>query len=176
MPYSGPSSSFPDPAEWASFAKLWDEAVPEMTLSGNSDSENDLIKKAIMIVSTSSGIDSRAILEMIMQESTGNVRVPPTHNGVKNSGLMQSHAGTSFDVANPDRSILQMVRDGAEGTANGDGLMQTLEAQKGDIYEAFRKYNSGSVNQQDLNDGLGSTDLYVQKMANRLMGAKKPGA
>jgi hypothetical protein len=169
--YSGPSSSFPPISQWVSFETLWSRSAPEMQAAGNSDSENSLIKSAILTVSTSCGVDSRAILATIMQESGGNVRVTSTHNGVGNPGLMQSHAGMNFNPADPEGSILQMVRDGAEGTSSGDGLKQTLAAQNGDYYEAFRKYNSGSVNRAELNDGMGATALYVQQMANRLMGA-----
>jgi hypothetical protein len=141
-----------------------------MSAMGNTESENALIQSSILTVASSSGVDARAILATVMQESTGKVRVGTTNNGVSNSGLMQSHAGISFDPADPAGSILQMITDGTEGTAHGDGLMQTLAAQNGNYYEAFRKYNSGSVNTADLNDGFGSSPLYVQQMANRLMG------
>jgi hypothetical protein len=168
--YSGPASNYPDPSQWISFFALWDLSVPQMSAMGNTESENALIQSSILTVASSSGVDARAILATVMQESTGKVRVGTTNNGVSNSGLMQSHAGTSFDPADPAGSILQMIRDGTEGTAHGDGLMQTLAAQNGNYYEAFRKYNSGSVNTADLNDGFGSSPLYVQQMANRLMG------
>ena len=42
-----------------------------------------------------------------------------------------------------------MVRDGTEGTSSGDGLKQ-LYAQYNNYYEAFRAYNSGSVDQKNL--------------------------
>lgn len=38
------------------------------------------------------------------------------------------------------------------------------------IYPALRAYNSGSVNQSNLSDGLGATDSYVSDIANRLQG------
>lgn len=171
VPYSGPASNFPDPKEWASFTSLWNQNVGQMKAAGNSDAENGFMMQGIFTVASSSGVDSRAILATIMQESTGNVRVTSTDNGVGNPGLMQSHAGVSFNPADPQGSIVQMIRDGTEGTASGDGLKQTLAAQNGNIYEAFRKYNSGSVDTADLNDPVGATSLYVQEMANRLMGA-----
>ena len=62
-----------------------------------------------------------------------------------------------------------MVRDGTEGTKSGDGLKQLL-ARYGNYYEAFRGYNSGSVDKNDLNNALGATQWYVRDAANRLMG------
>ena len=51
------------------------------------------MKKAIQSVSASSGVDARFILAVIMQESTGCVRVITTQYSVFNPGLMQSHNG-----------------------------------------------------------------------------------
>lgn len=62
-----------------------------------------------------------------------------------------------------------MVKDGTEGTRDGDGLKQLL-ARYGNYYEAFREYNSGSANSGDLNDPKGATRSYVRDAANRLMG------
>ncbi len=135
----------------------------------NSDSEIAHIRHAIEKVASESGIDVRVILCVIMQESGGNVRVRTTFNGVRNPGIMQSHNGVEFDPARPAASILQMVRDGTEGTKHGDGLKQ-LRSRYGNYYEALRAYNSGSVNRNDLNDPIGATADYVQETANRLMG------
>lgn len=82
---------------------------------------------------------------------------------------MQSHNGAEFNPKDPAGSILQMIRDGTEGTKDGDGLKQ-LKAKYGNYYEAFRGYNSGSVNKKDLNDPMGATASYVKDAANRLMG------
>ena len=120
-------------------------------------------------VARETGVDARVILCTIMQESGGNVRVPTTRGAVRNPGLMQSHNGVEFDPTNPAGSILQMIKDGTEGTASGDGLTQCFRHQ-GNWYAAMREYNSGSVNTNDMNDGMGSTSLYVQNGANRLMG------
>jgi hypothetical protein len=38
------------------------------------------------------------------------------------------------------------------------------------IYEACRLYNSGSINESDLSDGLGATSSYVSDICNRLQG------
>ncbi len=108
-------------------------------------------------------------MQMIIQESSGNVRVPTTDNGVRNPGLMQSHNGAEFNPADPAGSILQMIRDGTEGTKDGDGLKQCI-ARRGNVYAACREYNSGSVDVNDLSNGLGATQDYVSDMANRLVG------
>ena len=171
--YSGPASNFPDPSTWASYEQLWSQNSSLMALN-DSPSEVGFIKAAIEQVAPESGIDARAILCVIMQESGGNVRVGTTNNGVGNPGIMQSHAGVAFNPSDPQGSILQMVRDGTEGTSSGDGLKQ-LYARYHNYYEAFRGYNSGSVDQNDLNDPVGATGTYVQSVANRLMGHKWAG-
>lgn len=104
-----------------------------------------------------------------MQESGGNVRVGNTFNGVVNTGIMQAFNGVSFDPNNVQGSILQMVRDGVEGTASGPGLVQAYSMYR-NWYEAARKYNSGSVDVSQLNNAMGATANYVVDFANRLMG------
>lgn len=89
-------------------------------------------------------------------------------------GLMQSHNGVEFDAKHPAGSILQMIHDGTSGTRYGDGLKQ-LYGQYHNWYEAFRGYNSGNVNKDDLNDPRGATEGYVRDVANRLMGHKWDG-
>ncbi|KAH8593837.1 hypothetical protein B0O99DRAFT_626293 [Bisporella sp. PMI_857] len=132
------------------------------------------IKKAIEKAAKESGVDRRLILAMIMQESSGNVRVPNTTSvdGVINTGLMQAHTGSSFDSDDSAGSIERMVRDGVEGTNKGDGILQCLVHRKGNTYEALREYNSGSlgVNREQLNEDGGGPNKYVQLVANRLMG------
>lgn len=131
-----------------------------------------MINSAITSVASDSGIDPRVILCVMMQESSGNVRVPNTSSweGIVNTGLMQANHGVSFDPPNPQGSITQMIKDGVEGTASGFGLKQAY-AQYGNYYMAMRKYNSGSVDESNLNDGLGATGDYVNEVANKLMGA-----
>ncbi|KAJ9609486.1 hypothetical protein H2200_005813 [Cladophialophora chaetospira] len=166
--YSGPASNFPDPSQWASYSALWAQNSRLMKFN-DSDSEIALIKKSIEQVARESGVDVRVILCIIVQESGGNVRIPTTDNGVRNPGIMQSHNGVAFNPGDPAGSILQMVRDGTEGTRSGDGLKQNFTHQ-GNWYAAFREYNSGSVNQADMNDPKGATGSYVRDAANRLMG------
>ncbi|KAH8651545.1 hypothetical protein BGZ60DRAFT_361833, partial [Tricladium varicosporioides] len=166
--YSGPASNFPDPSRWAPYSVLWEQNKKLLSYN-DSPHQIDLIASSIQTVSASSGIDPRAILCTIMQESGGNVHVGNTFNGIVNTGIMQAFNGVNFDPNNEEGSILQMIRDGSEGSSNGPGLKQAL-AQYGNYYIAFRTYNSGSPNLADLNDARGATGDYVQKMANRLMG------
>jgi LysM repeat protein len=170
--YSGPASAFPDPSQWASYSSLWQQ---NSSLMSYNDSANEiaLIGSAITTVSQESGIDARVILCVIMQESGGNVRVGNTFNGVNNTGIMQAFNGVSFNPSDPAGSILQMVRDGTEGTASGPGLKQALE-RYGNYYVALRVYNSGSVDLTQLNDPLGATANYVANVTNRLMGHTWP--
>lgn len=157
------------------------------------------IWNAIVQVSADSKVDARFILAIIMQEvfsppfstpfnrmfehklsnqSTANVYVPCTNNGVENCGLMQAYAGSvSFDPNNPQSSITQMVIDGTQGTSQGPGLVQWFNDQDfvnnnagGNPYNVARGYNSGSIDFSNLNDGLGSTNSYVSDIANRLQG------
>ncbi|KAG8162712.1 hypothetical protein KVR01_007190 [Diaporthe batatas] len=148
--YGGPASNFPKESEWASWDELWKQNERLMKFH-DSDSEIALIKKSIETVAKESGVDRRVILCIIVQESGGNVRVRTTNNGVRNPGLMQSHNGAEFNPNDPAGSILQMQK-------------------YGNYYEAFRGYNSGSVNKRDLNDPVGATGSYVRDAANRLMG------
>jgi LysM repeat protein len=166
--YSGPASNFPDPSQWATYTALWTQNSSLMSYN-DSPSEIALIGQSIPTVAQESGIDPRVILCIIMQESGGNVRVGNTFNGVNNTGIMQAFNGVSFDPNNPSGSILQMIRDGTEGTASGPGLKQAY-AQYGNYYIAFRVYNSGSVDLADLNNPMGATAAYVVDTANRLMG------
>ncbi|KAJ5533385.1 hypothetical protein N7494_009937 [Penicillium frequentans] len=151
-------------------------------LPNNSDDETNSIKDAILQVEQSSGVDARFILSIVMQESKGCVRVQTTDNGVINPGLMQSHDGSGScnsdgNIQNPcPRSeILQMIRDGVEGTPDGPGL-KALIAQEGgstdadSFYKAARAYNSGAVaSSGNLGQGI-ATHCYASDIANRLMG------
>jgi LysM repeat protein len=166
--YGGPASNFPDPSQWQKYSLLWKTNSGLMKFN-DSESEIALIKSSIETVARESGVDVRVILCIIMQESGGNIRVRTTDNGVNNPGIMQSHNGVSFDPNNPAGSILQMVRDGTTGTRDGDGLKQCFQHQ-GNWYAAFREYNSGQVNKDNLNDPVGATPDYVKDAANRLMG------
>jgi len=146
----------------------------------NSDEESADVKSAIEDVASSSGIDQRFILAVVMQESKGCVRAPTTNYGVTNPGLMQSHDGTgscnngAVHDPCPSDEITQMIKDGSTGTAAGDGLEQTI-SQSGatDVskyYKGARIYNSGSIaSSGKLEDGI-ATHCYSSDIANRLTG------
>jgi LysM repeat protein len=183
------SDGWPSIAQWiTTFDDMYESNLEVMSAScaqfgvaDNTDDENANVKKAIQAVASSSGVDARFILAIVMQESNGCVRVQTTDNGVVNPGLMQSHDGTGScnkdgTVQNPCpySEIHQMIVDGVEGTSEGDGLKQILAQQGGssatDYYKSARVYNSGSVaSDGNLGQG-GATACYVSDVANRLLG------
>ncbi|KAI1259178.1 putative muramidase [Xylariaceae sp. FL1019] len=190
--YTGDGSTgagWPAIESWGSFDELWNANYPLMQQScgwngwgaDNSAQEIADIQTAIQSVSSSTGMDNRFVLAVMMQESKGCVRVPTTNNGVVNPGLFQSHngAGTCAGVNPcPASSILQMVTDGVAGTADGDGLKQTFataSSSMGDsgargYYGAARLYNSGSLDITNLGNGFTSVACYSSDVANRLTG------
>jgi len=161
----------------------------------DSDVEIADMKKSILYVANSTGVDERFILAVVMQESTGCVRV--VNNGPGNPGLMQSHNGTGSCNDNtaaigtpglagngevqtpcPYSEIHQQIHDGAAGTIYGAGLKQCLRQQQqqqhhtdvSQFYRAARMYNSGSIDSSgDLGKG-GATKCYASDIANRLTG------
>ncbi|KAF7551901.1 hypothetical protein G7046_g7583 [Stylonectria norvegica] len=183
-------NGWPSIDQWGSFDQLWNSNMPILQNgcgwnnygANNSPQEIADIKTAVNQASGESGIDARFIFATIIQESKGCVRAPTSGNGVVNPGLMQDHngSGTCAGVNPcPYSEILQMVRDGTEGTAFGDGLQQTYAkayagVQTGEVGRSYlvaaRWYNSGSVTWTNLNDGRGSTPCYVVDLANRLTG------
>ena len=191
--YEGPASSFPDPSTWADYDSLWaynSTIIPFVGLYVPEDTTTaaNVIGASIPGIAAESGVDARVILCIIMQESGGDVNVsttfsPPPDN-IPNTGIMQAHDGVTFAGAynwpQSINSIVQMIKDGTEGTLQegpngGDGLKQLYYGQSGDSgyrnwYEVARAYNSGSVDQKNLSNGLGATDLYVSDVANRLLG------
>ncbi|KAF8861841.1 hypothetical protein BDZ45DRAFT_687371 [Acephala macrosclerotiorum] len=171
----GPFVPYTGPANWASYSYLWNQNSQLMSYN-NFPSEITFIKSAIDIVAAESGVDARVILCIIIQESGGNVGVGNTFNGIANTGIMQAFNGSSFDAVDLKGSILQMVRDGTEGTfcanrkqGGGPGPKQDY-AQTGKWYAVARVYNSGSVGVNQLNNALGATANYIVDFANRLMG------
>src|SRR2546423_5711764 len=81
-----------------------------------------------------------------------------------------SYLGNSASIPQSQASITQMVMDGTQGTASGWGLVQCIN-QYGNIYEAARCYNSGTVDSSNLNSAdSGTTSSYVNDIANRMTG------
>jgi len=174
--FSGTVDQFPSPSEWVSFDSMWEANLPILSTScswwnqeENTPHQLEMMRNYTQMVARASHVDHRAILAIILQESGGCLRVPTTNNGVVNPGIMQSHNGAAFNPAAPASTIHQMIVDGTQGTADGDGLVQLINTY-GSYYTAFRAYNSGSVDQQDLSAGMGATPCYVSDVANRLLG------
>lgn len=183
------TAGWPSSDVWGSYDELWNANLPLMQQScgwnswgvDNSPDEINAINAAIGQVSGSTGVDSRFILAIVMQESKGCVRVPTTDNGVVNPGLMQSHNGSGSCAGIspcPSETIVQMITDGTAGTADGDGLQGLLsrtQSELGDTgsrsyYAAARLYNSGSVDYTNLNNPFTSTACYAEDVANRFTG------
>jgi hypothetical protein len=159
------------------------DSCTQWNVPNNTPEENSDISSAIQSVASSTGIDPRFILAIVMQESNGCVRAPTTNYGVVNPGLMQSHDGSGscnnggVQTPCPPAEIAQMVKDGTSGTSSGDGLQQILTGIGGtDVsmyYQAARIYNSGSIGttagEKNLGAGI-ATHCYASDVANRLTG------
>ncbi|KAL1969792.1 hypothetical protein VTN77DRAFT_7301 [Rasamsonia byssochlamydoides] len=191
--YQGDGSTadgWPDQSEWVSFIDMFNNnknamfsGCEQFGVADDSGPEVGSIWNAIEQVAAETFVDHRFILAVIMQESSGCVRVPTTYGSVANPGLMQDHDGSATcnygngDVVNPcpQSTITQMVDDGTGGTASGDGLANCLnEAPAGAgaqaFYQAARIYNSGSIDPSgDLGAGV-ATHCYASDIANRLTG------
>ncbi|KAG9688202.1 carbohydrate-binding module family 50 protein, partial [Aureobasidium melanogenum] len=184
------AAGWPSQSQWMDFDDMFTANIPIMQQScanngwgaNNSPTEIADIKAAITKVSAASGVDPRFILAIVMQESNGCVRVVTTSWSVANPGLMQDHAGSGTCNSGgviqnpcPASEIEQMIVDGTEGTASGDGLVQCLkEADVTDVsmyYRAARIYNGGlgGYHADDLGTGC-CTLCYASDVANRLTG------
>ncbi|KAF8306418.1 hypothetical protein DL93DRAFT_218093 [Clavulina sp. PMI_390] len=183
--YAGTVAGMPAHANWMNFNDMW--ARNKQISLGNFDTAAQItqIHDAIVTVSKESKVDARLILAVIMQESTGNVNVPCT-NGY-NCGLMQAnHGSVSYNSGNSAASILQMVRDGTEGTSQGPGYVQYLDGGSAyaytncplnNPYGAARAYNTGScATDKGLHCAKYGTPSYVNDIANRLVGWNGNGA
>ncbi|KAJ8068311.1 hypothetical protein OCU04_003874 [Sclerotinia nivalis] len=190
--YSGDGNTnvgWPTQSEWiSSFDDMFDKqnsvlkaSCTQFGADNNSDDEISDLKSAISEVASTTGIESRFILAIVMQESNGCVRAPTTVYSISNPGLMQSHegsgscnSGSSVQNPCPKSEMVQMITDGTAGTSSGDGLKQCLaETGVTDVsmyYKAARIYNSGSIaSGGNLGDGV-ATHCYATDVANRLTG------
>src|SRR5450755_4772078 len=79
--YTGPSTGFPSPTTWLPLPQLWTLLLPSLQFN-DTPSEILTIQRAITTVSSTSSVDPRVILAVIIQESAGNVRIRTTNNGV----------------------------------------------------------------------------------------------
>uniref|UniRef100_A0A093VS14 Uncharacterized protein n=1 Tax=Talaromyces marneffei PM1 TaxID=1077442 RepID=A0A093VS14_TALMA len=182
------ADGWPSIDDWVSFREMFEANTVSMLIgcdqygvAGDSMDEIDDIKTAIDAIAAETYVDHRFILAVIMQESTGCVRVPSSIGSVTNPGLMQDHEGASTcndgtTVHNPcpESKIEGMISEGTAGTETGDGLANCLNEANATgaeaVYRAARIYNSGSVHASgDLGVGVG-TPCYASDIANRLTG------
>lgn len=178
--YEGGPNNFPDASKWISFQDMWNNNLPNIQKScgwlgyppDNTAEQNAYLFNAIQDRANASLVDHRYVLAIVLQESHGCVHVGSTesYGGVTNPGLMQSHNGDHYVKSAPWLSILLMIQDGVQGTEDGWGLVQLLNAY-GDPYSAARGYNSGHIAKDgNLSDAAGATACYVSDVANRLTG------
>ncbi|KKK12676.1 putative exo-beta-1,3-glucanase [Aspergillus rambellii] len=173
--FGGPAANFPPLANWMGFTAMFDLNQETSMAQVESGPIQGDIWNAIVEVSAAAKVDARLVLAVVMQESSGNVYVGCTNNGVQNCGLMQAYIGSvSFDANDPQGSITQMIIDGTQGTSQGGGLVQWFNNDNvgadtaGNPYNVLRGYNSGSINFNDLDDPQDATGSYVSDIANRL--------
>ncbi|KAF2814726.1 uncharacterized protein BDZ99DRAFT_408085 [Mytilinidion resinicola] len=176
-------SDFPSFDEWISFNDMWQINEPILKLS-NPDHPNLIptIREKIELVSTSTQVDARLILAIIMEESTGNLNVPCTLGSMTNCGLMQAAGGSvSFNPKDPENSIEQMIRDGVRGVGEVPGLAGYLNgiswiqnAEFGNPYLAAHLYNAGSAtgggNLGVIEGGNKKSKVYASDISSRLTG------
>lgn len=144
----------------------------------NTDQELDTLKATVKDLADQAGISTAFAYAIMQQESGGCVRVHTTSWSVQNPGLFQSHEGqgtcNATPVPCPQSEIHQMVQDGIDGTATGDGLKQLFGKATGTgaqkYYQVARMYNSGSVDASGDLGRNGATSCYCSDIANRLTG------
>ncbi|OQV11323.1 Transglycosylase SLT domain-containing protein [Cladophialophora immunda] len=172
----GPASSFaPFDDHICAYEDLWHAFEPTIQEANEQHEDgNDystLIDQAIQHVSQSTGVESYLLLCIIMQESTGNLFVQTTYDAdhEPTGGLMQCSGCEGLDTSDAEPNlddVISMVETGATH------LQQCLQQQNGNVYEALRIYNSGSIAESgDLCDpaSVGTPD-YVCDVANRTHG------
>lgn len=158
----------------------------------DTDTEIAEMRDTILSVGADTGMDPRFILAIIMQESSGCVRVITTSYSHANPGLMQSFNGTGTCNPNnaeadlpgvtstgvqtpcPASEIRQQILDGTNGTVWGPGLVQDMQQQGhtdvSGYYRTARLYNGGSLEADGNLIGPCCTASYASDVANRLTG------
>ncbi|KAK7994304.1 hypothetical protein PG991_015892 [Apiospora marii] len=183
---SGPWQNFPKMSSWLTFDQMFDANKNSMNQAGSTWDDIGRINVAIRNAAASIGVDERVILGIIMQESHGYVGVVTTFSpgeGIPTAGIMQCSNCQGFpgqtglsqvfvvDSSSPNLQdqISAMVNG---GTTHFKANLQDFGNQWSEesIYPALREYNSGSVNQNDLSDGMGATPTYVSDISQRLTG------
>lgn len=92
--YSGPASNFPLVKNWVTYDEMWTRASQyALTPFNDTGAEQADMKNSINKISLQSKVDQRVILAVILDESSGNVRVKCTQSF---GGVCIS---TSFDAS-----------------------------------------------------------------------------
>lgn len=113
---------------------------------------------------------NQPLLTYSQTHGCAKVKSTTSYGGVNNPGLMQSNNGAEYNSHHANQSIFDMVQDGVQGTASGDGLATNLNYYN-NTYAAARGYNSGyQPPSGNLSEALGATGCYVSDLANRLTG------
>ncbi|KAK7984307.1 Copper resistance protein CRF1 [Apiospora arundinis] len=171
---SGPWQNFPAMNTWLTFDQMFDANKNSMKSTGSTWDDIGRINVAIRNAAANIGVDERVILGIIMQESHGYVGVQTTFSpgeGIPTAGIMQCSncPGYPGQTGLSQDQISGMVNGGTNHfKANLKDFGDKWSPES--IYPALREYNSGSVNQNDLSDGMGATASYVSDIAQRLQG------
>ncbi|MCJ1476251.1 hypothetical protein MMC13_004917 [Lambiella insularis] len=177
--FYGDASKFPPISAWMNFEALWSLNQRDYMNVKPQDGPavQAAIKHAVIYISQCARVDPRVILAVMMQESSADTCVTCTAepgSSYRNCGLMQGPPGSiTYDPSNIEGSITRMIQDGTQGTkGNGPryhGLVQWINIY-GNLYKALRAYNSGSVDESNLDNAFEATPSYVSDLANRLLG------
>ncbi|KAI4254434.1 MAG: hypothetical protein LQ352_003105 [Teloschistes flavicans] len=188
-------AGWPKKADWMSYEDMFTHNIHLIKNSCtiyhvplNTPLEIQAIHNATLLIGIETNLDPRFILAIILQESSGCVRVPTSYYSVRNPGLMQDHNGPATcneDAAPvypcPYTAIEEMIREGSAGTTDAMGrpqmgLVEAWRGAEGRLdgasrwYRTSRIYNSGSVDPSgDLGLGV-ATHCYASDVANRLTG------
>ncbi|KAF2876133.1 hypothetical protein BDV95DRAFT_535586 [Massariosphaeria phaeospora] len=172
--FSGPASNFPPQSSWESFDTIFNANKNNMFSTGDTGEDIGRMYNAINSAAASIGVEQRVILAIILQESSGNVGVGCTTapDGSQSCGLMQADGSPGFPGQHglSQDQINGMVNSGTQhfkGNLQQEGNADDART----IYSALRLYNSGSIDDSNLSNGLGATDSYVSDIANRLTGS-----
>ncbi|KAI1341797.1 hypothetical protein F5Y15DRAFT_413723 [Xylariaceae sp. FL0016] len=171
--YSGPWSNFPAIDTWTDYDSMFSANQKSMASAGSTSKDIERINVAIRQSAADIGVDERVILGIMMQESRGYVGVQTTYSfeGIATGGLMQCSGVSGYDgkTGLTQDQITGMISAGTrhyKANLQDFGDLSSPES----IYPALREYNSGSVDQNDLSDGMGATSSYVSDVARRLQG------
>ncbi|KAJ1328280.1 hypothetical protein MN608_07616 [Microdochium nivale] len=172
--YSGPWWSFPGKDTWLSWEDLWQRNDDNMIYAGSTWDDVGRLNVAIWNIANEFGIDPRVLLVMVMQESSGYVGVRTTYSwqGIATAGVLQCMNCPGYPGRNnlSQDEINGMVRGGAAHFRRDLDQVGGNGWEPSSLYPALRRYNSGTLDPNNLSNGMGATDAYVSDMVQRLGG------